>query len=631
MATSHSHESAHASSGRGRIAALTLGAVGVVYGDIGTSPLYAMREAIHVVSQDGIANSEVIGITSLLIWCLLLTVTVKYVLFILRAGNKGEGGVLSLLALVRSAMGNRTQLIVWCGMIGASLFYGDALLTPAISVLSAVEGLKLVTPVVTPWILPITVAILLGLFLIQKYGTGMVSRWFGPITLTWFIAMAACGVPHILENPEVLKAFFPSYAIGFLIEHGLFSLIVLGAVFLAVTGAEALYADMGHFGRVPIQLAWFIVVLPALILNYLGQASFVLQNPEGASDPFFLMVPQWALLPMVGLATLATIVASQASITGAFSLTRQAIQLGFLPRLEIRHTSAKESGQIYLPRVNAVLALGVLFLVLEFKTSSALAAAYGIAVSGTMLVTTILATFMIRYVWKRSAMTTLLLVLPFVMLELVFVGANLMKLADGGYVPLIAASTVVLLMSCWRRGTRQIQAKEAKLSIPTQDFIATLGSSSTKYVAGTAIFLTQDPAVTPSALLHNLKHNKVLHNQNIILSVITEAVPRVDPMNRTEIEIINDRFLIMRMHFGFMETPHVSKALQICKKVGVSFDIMATSFFVSRRSMRTSAHSMVTRLFDKVYIALSRSAARPSDFFHIPTDRVVEIGTQVTL
>lgn len=603
----------------------------MVYGDIGTSPLYAMREAIHVVSSDGITRDEVMGITSLLIWCLLLVVTVKYVLFILRAGNKGEGGILSLLALVRSAMGNRRSVIVWCGMIGASLFYGDALLTPAISVLSAVEGLKLVTPVVVPWILPITIAILLGLFIIQKHGTGMVSRWFGPITLTWFIAMAACGVPHILANTEVLWSFSPVYAIQFLFEHQFFSFVVLGAVFLAVTGAEALYADMGHFGRFPIQLAWFIVVLPALILNYLGQAAFILTNADGASDPFFLMVPEWALLPMVCLATMATIVASQASITGAFSLTRQAIQLGFLPRLEIRHTSAKESGQIYLPRINFVLAIGVLFLVLEFKTSSALASAYGIAVSGTMLITTTLATFMIRYVWKRSAITTAMLVLPFMALELIFVGANMMKLADGGYVPLIAATSIVVLMSCWRRGTKQIQAKEARLSIPTEDFIGTLNSSSTKHVAGTAIFLTQDPSVTPSALLHNLKHNKVLHNQNIILSVITEAVPRVDPMNRTEIEIINDRFLIIRMHFGFMETPHVSKALQICKKIGVSFDIMATSFFVSRRSMRTSARSMMARLFDKVYITLSRSAARPSDFFHIPTDRVVEIGTQVTL
>ena len=631
MATSHSHESGQASSGHGRIAALTLGAVGVVYGDIGTSPLYAMREAIHVVSEDGVTNSEVIGITSLLIWCLLLVVTVKYVLFMLRADNNGEGGILSLVALALKKARTKPAFVVWCGMIGAGLFYGDALLTPAISVLSAVEGLKLVTPKVEPWILPITFSILLGLFVIQKYGTGLVSRWFGPITLVWFIAMAASGMPHILQHMEVLKAFYPYFAIGFIVEHNALSFTVLGAVFLAVTGAEALYADMGHFGRRPIQLAWMWVVFPALVINYLGQAAFIMQDPEGAKDPFFLMVPEWGLLPMVILATLATIIASQAVITGAFSLTRQAIQLGFLPRLEIRHTSAKESGQIYLPRINWGLAFGVLFLVVEFKTSSALASAYGIAVSGTMLITSLLAACVIRYIWKRSWISTVLIVVPFLALEVVFVSSNMMKVAEGGYAPLMVAGMVIMLMSCWRRGTRQIQAKEAKLSIPTEDFIATLGSSSTKYVAGTAIFLTQDPAVTPSALLHNLKHNKVLHNQNIILSVVTEAVPRVDPMNRTEIEIINDRFLVIRMHFGFMETPHVSKALQICKKVGVSFDIMATSFFVSRRSMRTSAHSMVTRLFDKVYIALSRSAARPSDFFHIPTDRVVEIGTQVTL
>lgn len=616
---------------RGRLAALTLGAVGVVYGDIGTSPLYALREAIHVVSGDGITDNEVMGITSLLIWFLILVVTVKYVIFMLRADNKGEGGILSLLALVLNVAGVRSSIIVWCGIIGAGLFYGDAVLTPAISVLSAVEGLKLVTPHVEPWILPITITILLGLFIIQRHGTGLVSKWFGPITLVWFLAIAACGYPYIVANPTVLNAFLPSFALSFLIEHQFVSFVVLGSVFLAVTGAEALYADMGHFGRTPIQLAWIWVVFPALIMNYLGQAAFILSNVEGAKDPFFLMVPQWALLPMICLATLATIIASQAVITGAFSLTRQAIQLGFLPRFEIRHTSAKESGQIFLPRINMILMVGVLYLVLEFKTSSALASAYGIAVSGTMLITTMLAGFVIRYIWKRSAVFTMMVIFPFLVIETVFVSSNMMKVADGGYIPLIIAATVITLMICWRRGTRQIQAKEVKLSIPLEDFLGTLSGSSVKYVNGTAIFLTQDPTITPSALLHNLKHNKVLHNQNIILSVVTETTPRVDPLNRTQIQVINDRFIVIRVHFGYMETPHVSKALHICKKVGVSFDIMATSFFVSRRSMRTNAKGMLNRWVDKIFIMLSRNATRPSDFFHIPTDRVVEIGTQVNL
>lgn len=613
------------------VAVLVLGAVGVVYGDIGTSPLYAFRESIHHVGKDGLLEAEVLGIISMLIWSLILVVTVKYVLFMMRADNNGEGGTLSLLALVRHVAGKWSPFTMLCGMFGAALFYGDSMLTPAISVLSAVEGLKLVTPVFTPYVMPIAIAILIGLFAVQRYGTGSVARWFGPITLIWFITMATMAVPHIIKNPTVFGAFSPLYAAQFLIEHQTIALAVLGSVFLAVTGAEALYADMGHFGRGPIRKAWFWIVFPCLTINYMGQAALVLNSPETVKDPFFLMAPQWGLLPLVLLATIATIVASQAVISGAFSLTRQAVQLGLLPRLDIRHTSASELGQIYIPRINLMLLVGVIFLVVEFKTSSEMAAAYGIAVSATMFIDTILAVFLIRMVWKKSALFTFAILLPFFAIEGIFVAANLTKIMQGGYVPLLIALSIVAIMICWKQGSRKLQAKEAKMTIPLEDFALSVAKKDLPKVQGTAIFLTQDSTLTPTSLLHNLKHNKMLHEQNVILSVITETTPRIDPLYRTEIGAINDHFIVVRMHFGYMETPNIAQAMHYCKKIGIKFDIMTTSFFVSRRVVKTSSKDLLGYWKDRLFIFLSRNAARPSDFYHIPTDRVVEIGSQVTI
>lgn len=614
-----------------RLAALTLGAIGVVYGDIGTSPLYAFRESIHHVSADGITDTEVMGILSLLIWSLIIVVTFKYILFMLRADNNGEGGILSLLALVRHVLGKRTGLVMLFGMTGGALFYGDAMLTPAISVLSAIEGMKLITPAIDDWVVPLAIVILLGLFLIQRHGTGKVSIFFGPITLLWFTAMAACAIPHILLYPHILQCFFPNFAVQFLLEHQTMSLAVLGGVFLAVTGAEALYADMGHFGRKPIRLAWLFVVFPALTINYIGQGALVLHTPEALENPFFLLAPEWALFPMVILATLATIVASQAVITGAFSLTRQAIQLGLLPRFAIKHTSETESGQIFLPRINTILAFGVIYLVIEFKSSSELAAAYGIAVCGTMIIGTILAGLMLRYVWRKSMLVTALVIIPFIALEGSFMLANLIKIADGGYVPLLIGGFIVILMACWQRGTHLINSKETRMSIPLEDFISSIVRRPPPRVPGTAIFLTQNANVTPAALLHNIKHNKILHQQNIILTIVTETSPRVEPLDRIEIGDINEEFIVVRVHFGYMETPNVSKALQLCRKSGVNFDIMHTSFFVSRRLIRTQAKTLLKYWADRIYILMARGATRPTDYFSIPTDRVIELGAQTTL
>lgn len=617
---------------KNRIAALTLGAIGVVYGDIGTSPLYAFRESISHVKGGGVAAPEVLGVLSLLIWSLIIIVTVKYVSMMMRADNKGEGGILSLLALVRvGAPAKFQKFALAVGMIGAALFIGDAMLTPAISVLSAVEGLYLITPDVEPWILPLTILILLALFLVQYVGTAKVSVFFGPITLLWFIAMAACALPHIAHNPDILWSFSPHYALQFILTNQLQSFVVIGAVFLAVTGAEALYADMGHFGIKPIRLAWFSTVFPALVINYLGQGALVLSNPEAMKNPFFLMAPEWALIPMVILATLATIIASQAVITGAFSLIQQANQLGLIPRQEIRHTSEHESGQIYLPRINMLLAIGVIILVLEFKTSSALAVAYGIAVCGTMIATSILAVLLMRFVWKKSMLLTALVMTPFLLIEATFTLANTTKILDGGYVPLLIGLTLCILMVAWRRGSRRVAAKELRMSLPLEDFIETLALQDIPVVKGTAIYLTENPRFTPTALLHNLKHNKVLHQQNIILSIVTDPTPKVAPLSRNDIGVINDQFIVVKMHYGFMESPNVSKNLTVCRKLGIHFDIMSTSFFVSHRVLKTNAKTIVGRWLDHIYMYLSKNSVRASDFFVIPIDRVVEIGAQTTL
>ena len=610
---------------------LTLGSLGVVYGDIGTSPLYAFREALHTAKEDGVITPvEVYGVASLIMWTLTLIVTVKYVGIILRLDNNGEGGTLSLMALARKATGG-SLVLLGLGMLGAALFYGDAVITPAISVLSAVEGLKLVTPAFGPYVVWITVGIIIALFLVQSHGTARVASFFGPIMVVFFLTLAIAALPHIAREPGIFRAFNPYYAVEYLATHGHAALLALGAVFLAVTGAEALFVDLGHFGRKPIQRAWLGLVFPSLMLNYLGQGALVLHEPEAANNPFFLLVPDWGLLPLVILATCATVIAAQANITGAFSLSRQAVQLGLLPRLEVRHTSAEHSGQIYLPQVNWLLLIGVIILVLSFRSSSAIASAYGVAVTGTMLLTGTLAFIVSRYVWGWSTLRAALTIFPFLALELCFLSANLLKVFDGGYVPLALAAVLMLIMGTWVRGTRILFEKTRKTDVPLDELISMLERSPPHRVRGTAVFLTSDPSRAPSALLHNLKHNKILHERNMVLTVRSMDTPRVRSEDRVTIEAIGDSFWTVELRFGYMEQPAIPRSLSSLRKYGFKFDIMATSFFLSRRSIRPALKSSMPLWQDKLFIALARSASDATDFFQIPTGRVVEVGTQVTV
>jgi KUP system potassium uptake protein len=612
---------------------LAVGSIGVVYGDIGTSPLYAFRESVLAATGDGRTANEpiVVGILSLIIWALIFVVTVKYVVILLRADNKGEGGTLALMALASRALGRTTGAIILLGIISGALFYGDAIITPALSVLSAVEGLKIATPAFEAYVVPITVVILLALFWVQSRGTARVAAFFGPIMLVWFAALAVAGLWHIGQHPAVLFAFNPWHGIAFLIHHGIIAFFTLGAVFLVVTGAEALYADLGHFGRVPIRAAWLTVVLPALTLNYLGQGALVLAEPKALDNPFFLMFPHWALLPMVLLATIATVIASQAVITGAYSLTRQAIQLGLLPRLEIRHTSEALAGQIYMPRVTALLLLGVLLLVALFRSSSALASAYGIAVTGTMVVTAMMAFVVIWRVWQWPVYAAALLIAPFLFVDLTFLTANMLKIVEGGWMPLALGALVMVIMYTWRRGTRLLILKTRKQEIPLKSLVASLEKKAPHKVPGTAVFLTSDPEFAPTALLHSLKHYKVLHENNVILTIESADTPTVDPADRVRIEPVGETFSCVVLRFGFMETPNVPRALAIARKLGWQFDIMSTSFFLSRRSLKPAAQSGMPRWQDRLFIALTRSANDATSYFQIPTDRVVEVGTQVAI
>ncbi len=613
--------------------ALTLGSIGVVYGDIGTSPLYAFREAMVAAgaSHGGVQRADVLGVLSLIIWALIIIVTLKYVLILLRADNQGEGGTLTLLALAQRALGRSTPAIVALGMMGAALFYGDALITPAISVLSAVEGLKLVTLQFDPYVLPITVGIILGLFLVQSRGTAAVAGWFGPITLVWFVAMALGGLPHLLNDPSILEAINPLHAIRFAVGNGTLGLIALGAVFLAVTGAEALYADLGHFGRRPIQVAWLFAAFPSLVINYLGQGALLLADPKALENPFFLLYPSWALLPIVILATLATIIASQAVITGAFSLTRQAIQLKLLPRMRVHHTSEAQEGQIYMPGVNGLLLIGVLLLVLAFGSSSKLASAYGIAVTGTMVVTALLAIIVVWKHWNWPLPAALALIVPFLVIDVIFLGANLMKVLEGGYVPLLIGALVVAIMWTWVRGTAVLTRKDLQSEILLADVLRQLERKMPPTIPGTAVFLTANPTLAPVALMHSLKHFKSLHAQNVILTVVTADVPRVPEAERVRMEAISDRFRLVTMTFGYMEEPNVPHGLALCRKLGWTFDIMSTSFLVSRRSLKLAAHSVMPNWQSRLFIVLARNSAAASDYFHIPAGRVVEIGTQMNI
>jgi KUP system potassium uptake protein len=624
------HGEAHSTAGFG---ALMLGSIGVVYGDIGTSPLYALREAIVAVSSTdgGVTPQAVLGILSMILWALIVVVTLKYVVILLRADNHGEGGTLALMALAERAISKGASAIVLLGIIAAALFYGDAVITPALSVLSAIEGIKLVTMTFEPYVVPITVLILLALFAVQSRGTARVAALFGPIMCVWFVVIAIAAVPQIARHPEVLLALNPLHAVSFMLHHGVIGFVTLGAVFLAVTGAEALYADLGHFGKRPIQTAWLYIVLPSLALNYLGQGSLIIGDPRAVENPFFLMFPDWALIPMVALATVATVIASQAVITGAYSLTRQAIQLGLLPRFEIRHTSEAHSGQIFIPRINMLLLIAVMLLVLLFRSSSALASAYGISVTGTMVVTAMMGFVVIWRVWRWSAIAAAALIVPFLFLDLTFLAANLLKVFEGGWVPLALGGVVMLLMYTWRRGSRLLFEKSRKLEFPLADLVAMLEKRPPQRVSGTAVFLTSDPTSAPTALMHSLKHYKVLHEKNVILTIETAPTPRIDPSERVRMEQLSETFSRVTLRFGFMESPNVPKTLAIARKLGWQFDIMSTSFFLSRRALKPAVHSGMPRWQDLLFIRLSRSANDATDYFQIPTGRVVEVGTQVTI
>ncbi len=626
------HGDAHTTAG---FRALTLGSIGVVYGDIGTSPLYAFREAVMAASgAEGVPTpAAVLGVLSLILWALIVVVTLKYVVILLRADNNGEGGTLALMALAQRAVGTRGATIVLLGIISGALFYGDAVITPALSVLSAIEGMKDVTLRFEPYIVPLTVIILVGLFAVQSRGTARVAAFFGPIMCVWFAVLAVAAIHPIIQQPQVLYALNPLYAVSFMLHHGIIGFVTLGAVFLAVTGAEALYADMGHFGKAPIRAAWLVLVLPCLLLNYFGQGALVLAHPDAHENPFFRMVPETPFIywPVLLLATAATIVASQAVITGAFSMTQQAVQLGLFPRIDIRRTSETQAGQIFVPQVNTALLIGVLVLIVMFPASSQLTAAYGIAVTGSMFVDTLLFFFIVRHMWKRPLWQAILAVAAFGSLDLVFISSNLLKIPQGAWLPLVLGAAMITTMLTWARGAQILSDKTRRDSIPMSELSEILRNRGPHRVPGTAVFLTSDPDMSPVALMHNLKHNKVLHEKNIILSVDAAEIPRVRDEDRIRIEPINDDFKRVIVAYGFMESPNIPKALSLCRKQGLKFDIMATSFFLGRRSVVPSAQSGMPLWQDKIFIFLMKNAANPTDFYKIPPGRVVELGTQVTV
>ncbi len=609
---------------------LALGSIGVVYGDIGTSPLYAMREAITAVSSDAVAGIDtILGILSLMVWTLVLTVTCKYVLLLLRMDNRGEGGTFALMALGQSAAGRAAPVIFVLGVVGVGFFYGDAVITPAISVLSAVEGLKVISPDFEKFVLPLTIVILVGLFAVQARGTHRVGQFFGPITLVWFVALGVGGLLHVFEEPRVLLAFNPVLGVDFLLKNGLVGLTVMGLVFLVATGSEALYADLGHFGRRPIQLAWFSVVLPGLMLNYFGQGALLLQDPGALENPFYRLYPSWAVAPMLVMATAATVIASQAVITGTFSLTRQAIQLGLLPRMMIHHTSESMFGQIYLPRVNYLLLVGVLFVTVVFRSSGDLAAAYGVAVSAEMVIASMIALFVVWRRWGWSLAKSLAVIAPLMLLEQTFFVANALKIPEGGIFPLLVAALMVAIMLTWRKGTHVLTRITRKSEAELDWLVRKLETKPPHRVPGTAVFLTADPSYAPTSLLHNLKHNRVLHERNIILTIKTEDTPRVARHERVSVDTVSDTFIRVIARYGFMETPSVPKILEHCRRKDLNVEIAQTSFFLSRRSLKPTVKSEMSRWQEQLFIVLASTAEDATAYFQIPSDRVVEVGTQV--
>jgi KUP system potassium uptake protein len=610
-------------------AALTLLALGVVFGDIGTSPLYAVKETFSAEHGIALTHENILAGLSLMFWSLMIVVSLKYVALIMRADNRGEGGIMALIALATKAIRDqprwRTPLLV-IGIFGASLFYGDAVLTPAISVLSAVEGLEVGTSALKPFVVPIALGVLLALFSVQVYGTATVGRMFGPVTLAWFIAIGAAGVYGVVRAPEVLAALNPLHALRFLTTHAVESFVVLGAVVLAVTGAEALYADMGHFGKGPVRIAWFGLVAPALVLNYFGQGALLMLEPAAAANPFYLLLPDWALYPMVALATAATVIASQAVISGAYSITRQAVQLGFLPRMTVVHTSAQEMGQIYIPGVNWLLCAVVLAAVVGFGSSSRLAGAYGVAVTGTMLVDTLLTFFVIRYAWRYPLWLCVLATGFFLVIDIGFFSATLLKIADGGWFPLAIGAAVFVVMTTWRRGRERLLAHLQESSVPLEPFLKSLFSEPPQRVSGTAVFLTATPGVTPHALLHSLKHYRTLHERVVFLTVEFRDVPWVAFEERVVCEKLGNNCWRVRVRYGFMNRLELMRALELCGALGLEFDPMETSFFLSREKI---VH--VDSWRDRLFAAMARNAGNITDYFNIPTNCVVELGTRVEI
>lgn len=628
------------------LAALTIGAIGVVFGDIGTSPLYAFREALHhSAPSGGIQEAAIFGVLSLAIWSLILVVTIKYIIFLMRADNDGEGGVLALLALAGRGIGGRKGAILTLGAIGAALFYGDAIITPALSVLSAVEGTKTIPgigdTISQQTIINITMVILIALFAIQSRGTALVSKLFGPICVVWFLAIGGLGLIHISDYPGILGALSPHHAVSFLLGNGMIGLIVLGSVFLTVTGAEALTADMGHFGRFPIRLGWFLLVFPALSLNYFGQGAFAmaaLQQAQAAGVPletkdwFFLMSPEILRVPMIILAGLATIIASQAVITGAYSLTQQAIQLGLLPRMKIVQTSSGSAGQIYIPAINWMLLFGVWVLVVQFRSSSAMASAYGIAVTGTMVVTTCLAFVVVHKLWKWSLAKSLAVIVPFLAIDMIFFGANILRVADGGWAPLGVGALICLIIWIWVRGKKIIDVKENEESMTLAELSKALSKRPPARVDGTAVYLTANPEGVPGTILHNLKHNRVLHDRNIVLTVKTVGVPHVAESERVEYLPIDANFTRIVLRYGFMDTPDVPHDLaQALPKSEPALQAMTTSYFIGRNVLAASKDEGLPFWQDMILIFLQRNAYNPAEFFKIPSNRIVALGAQVVV
>ena len=620
---------------RSSTAGLTLLALGVVFGDIGTSPLYAVKETFSPDHGIPLTTENILGGLSTIFWALMVVVSLKYVVLIMRADNKGEGGIMALIALAQQAIRNHPQWkipLLLIGIFGASLFYGDAVLTPAVTMLGAIEGLEVGTQAFKPYVVPIAVGVLLALFALQARGTAAVGRMFGPITMLWFIAIGAAGLYGIVRAPSILHALNPYYALHFVTSHGAASFLVLGSVVLAVTGAEALYADMGHFGKGPVRIAWFSLAAPALVLNYFGQGALLLVNPAAVSNPFYLLLPAWALYPMVALATAAGVIASQAVISGAFSLTKQAVQLGFLPRMTIVHTSAREMGQVYIPSINWLLCATVIAAVIGFGTSSRLAGAYGVAVTATMLVDTLLTFFVIRFMWGYPLWLCVSATGFFAIVDLSFFVATLTKIADGGWFPLVIGACVYAVMATWRRGREVLFAQLNAQSVPLGPFLESLFRDPPQRVPGTAIFLTATPDATPHALLHNLNHNKVLHERVVFLTVEVRDVPWISFAERVTCESMGHGCWRIRVRYGFMNRPDVTRALELCSALGLEFDMMETSFFLSRQKI-VPVHGGPGMAFwrDRIFAAMARNAGNVTDYFNIPTNRVIELGSRVQI